>query len=279
MYRNSFRLTNREIDAAFAGRQIGLAFQPKLDLSDGRIVGVECFARWWHPEFGLLPPALFLPVLARQGREEELTRFVLGEALRAANGWPEARRAWTISINVAAADIADGSLPVSIRLALSAAEMDPARLVIEIPERVLAEDAAHAAATIHALAEIGTGLAVECALQPPLPGAQQGWSPQFDPGPFSEMKIGGTAMMRFASRIEGSGLGVVHEALAFAGRHGLATTAVGAESAATVRSLKRLGFNRMQGNVAAPAMAAEDLSALDGARILEGLLASDATPA
>lgn len=276
MYRNSFRLTNREIDEAFASGQIGLAYQPKLAMGTGEVVGVECFARWRHPAFGTIPPALFLPVFARQGRNEELTRFVLASAIGEAARWRGAAAGWTVSVNVSPGELADGTLPVSLRLALTARDLDPARLVVDLPEAGLADDPARAAATVHALAEIGTGLALECAPEPLLDFSATGddGAPGLRMDAFGELKIGGTAMMRFASRIGTTGMGLMHDRLAFARRHGMATTAVGAESAHTLLSLRRLGFDRVQGNAAAPPMPGEALADFDGPATLAACFAS-----
>lgn len=318
MYRNSFRLTNREIDEAFASGQIALAYQPKLDMATGAVVGVECFARWHHPAFGTIPPALFLPVFDRQGRNEELTRFVLGTAIRDAARWRGPRAGWTVSINVSPGELAGGSLPVSIRLALEAHGLDPARLVIDLPERGLAQAPEKAAATIRALRAIGTGLALECAPEPLLyadpkicadpqsgrdpaphgatrdvptrdeparnepaengPARDGEASAPLDPRAFTELKIGGTAMMRFASRIEAAGLGMVPRRLAFARTHAMRATAVGAETAETLLSLRRLGFERVQGNAICPPVPLDALEGFDGPSRLQDLFATLETP-
>lgn len=280
MYRNSFRLTNREIDEAFASGQLHLAYQPKLEMASGRAIGVECFARWQHPAFGTIPPALFLPVFARQGRNEELTRFVLATAIREAATWRGARAQWTVSVNVSPDELADGTLPVSMRLALSAQDLAPQRLVVDLPERGLAADPARAAATVHALSEIGTGLALDCSPEPHLDlGPAAGARPAgLDMTAFQELKIGGTAMMRFASRIGPTGIGLVHDRLAFAARHGLMATAVGAETAETLLSLRRLGFTRIQGNAIGAAMPGEALDGFDGPGTLASLFATLETP-
>lgn len=251
MYRNSFRLTNTEIDDAFAARHFRLVFQPKIRLSDGRLMGAESFARWQHPQFGVIPPALFLPVLARQGRSQELTRYVLGEAIAQLARWSIHDESLTISVNVAPEELADGSLPISIRLALNTADVDPSRLVLDLPERGLAAEPDRAKATIHALSEIGIGLALECAAEPLIDFKAA--DPQtLDPSSFGELKIGGQAIIQFASRLEGTGLGLMQSRIAYARDNAMTTTAVGAETPQTISLLPSLGFELAQGNAISP---------------------------
>ena len=272
MYRNSFRLTSTEIDEAFATRQFRLVFQPKIDLTTSRMVGVESFARWQHPEFGVIPPALFLPVLAQQGRNQELTRFVLAEAISLLNGFPQGDDGFTVSVNVAPDELADGSLPVSIRLALTSADLDPSRLVIDLPERGLATAPDRARDTIHALRQIGVGLAIECAPEPHLDFAAG--DPPFDVAAFRELKIGGQAIIQFASRLEGTGLGLLNKRIAFARDHGMTTTAVGAETAESLGTLQRLGFAQVQGNAISQPLMPQDLAHFDAETAMAGLVNS-----
>ncbi len=262
MYRNSFRLTNREIDEAFAGGHFRLVYQPRIELASGAMTGVEAFARWHHPEFGLIPPPLFLPVLGRQGRTQELTRFVLREAVTQLAGWRQDKRDWCISVNVAPEELADGSLAASIRLALNAADLPADALVIDLPERGLAEEPERAEATVRALSEIGVGMALECMPQPMLD------LDTFGAPAFGELKIGGSAIINFATRIEGTGLGLMQRRLAYARKHGLTATAVGAETAEAIGALRTLGFTAIQGNAIAAPMAAHMLDRFDAAEAL-----------
>ncbi|GAA6154566.1 hypothetical protein NBRC116588_00390 [Pyruvatibacter sp. HU-CL02332] len=271
MYRNSFRLTNREIDEAFATRQFRLVFQPKIDLARRTLAGVESFARWQHPQFGVIPPALFLPVLARQGRNQELTRFVLSEAVAQLVRWRASGETATVSINVAPEELADGSLPVSIRLALNAADLDPSRLIVDLPESGLAAEPDRARDTIHALSEIGIGLALECA-QEPLIDFTNTDTATLDPTAFQEFKIGGRAIIQFASRIEGTGLGLMRSRLEYATSNQMKTTAVGAETADTVSLLPSLGFEQAQGNAISSPLTPQALLDFDASTAMESLL-------
>ena len=56
-----------ELPGALRGGQVVGYFQPEVELSTGRLVAAELLARWEHPEFGILRPALFLPLAEELG--------------------------------------------------------------------------------------------------------------------------------------------------------------------------------------------------------------------
>src|SRR3546814_7782986 len=70
-----------ELDAAMESGQLWNAYQPKLDIRSGQIVGVEALVRWMHPERGPIAPDSFVPLVEEHGRARNLTVHVLAQAL------------------------------------------------------------------------------------------------------------------------------------------------------------------------------------------------------
>jgi EAL domain-containing protein (putative c-di-GMP-specific phosphodiesterase class I) len=56
-----------EFPHALTSGQLVAYYQPEVELSSGRVVAAESLARWEHPEFGTLPPALFTPAPSSSG--------------------------------------------------------------------------------------------------------------------------------------------------------------------------------------------------------------------
>ncbi len=77
------------LQQALEQRHLRLHFQPIMDLSQDRIMGVEALLRWEHPVHGLLPPDLVLPALEESGLILEVGRWVISEACQQAREWSE----------------------------------------------------------------------------------------------------------------------------------------------------------------------------------------------
>jgi diguanylate cyclase (GGDEF)-like protein len=133
----------RDFRHALAAGEIAVAFQPILDLRDGRPRAVEALARWTHPERGAVSPAVFVPLAERCGLIGELGRVVLQEACRRVAAWreqlPGAEELW-VSVNVSAHQIAGGELPGDVREALRATNLPPDALALEVTESALMEE-------------------------------------------------------------------------------------------------------------------------------------------
>ncbi|VVM74147.1 putative signaling protein [Pseudomonas fluorescens] len=78
-----------ELRRALRRDELELHYQPRLNLVDGRIVGLEALVRWNHPERGLLPPSEFVPLAEQSGLIVPLGYWVISRALRDMQGLRE----------------------------------------------------------------------------------------------------------------------------------------------------------------------------------------------
>jgi EAL domain-containing protein (putative c-di-GMP-specific phosphodiesterase class I) len=72
---------------AIAAREIGLMYQPKLELATGRLIGVEALARWDHPALGVQSAAEFIPLAEKEGLIGALTDAAIRTALVQWRAW------------------------------------------------------------------------------------------------------------------------------------------------------------------------------------------------
>ncbi|MCP6768817.1 EAL domain-containing protein, partial [Klebsiella pneumoniae] len=86
-----------ELRHAIEERQLVLFYQPKINLSEGRINGVEALVRWNHPQRGLISPNEFIPLAEHTGLIRPLTFFAIDEALHQNHLWRKAG----LNLNVA----------------------------------------------------------------------------------------------------------------------------------------------------------------------------------
>src|SRR5215472_19241513 len=100
-----------ELPGALRGGQVAGYFQPQVELSTGRLVAAEVLARWEHPEFGILQPAVFIPLAEELGLMGELSRRMLRQALAQHRAWAAAGWVVPISVNIDAGCVTDAAFP------------------------------------------------------------------------------------------------------------------------------------------------------------------------
>ena len=77
-----------------------LAYQPKVDMEHGKVIGMEALVRWQHPQYGLLQPVAFVPLIEDHELVELLGDWVIGESMRQAAAWLDGGLRTSISVNI-----------------------------------------------------------------------------------------------------------------------------------------------------------------------------------
>ncbi|MFG1928884.1 EAL domain-containing protein [Cryptosporangium sp. NPDC048952] len=117
--------------------QIFALYQPIVDLLTGATIGGEVLMRWRHPDRGLVPPDLFIPVAERNGSIIELGYWVLRHACRQAAAWQTTHGALApskISVNVSARQLAEPDFADQVQAILHETGAEASRLVLEVTE-------------------------------------------------------------------------------------------------------------------------------------------------
>ncbi len=136
--------------------------QPKINLHNGAIVGVEALIRWQHPQRGLLSPVQFVPIAEDCGLILPIGRWVLREACRQARAWQDAGLPpITVAINTSAPEFRADDFLDNLRATLEASRLEPRFLELELTESALMRDAEATGSVLHALADLGIKLAVD----------------------------------------------------------------------------------------------------------------------
>ena len=147
--------------SAIADGEIVLYFQPKAELTTGKIIGVEALARWQHPRLGLIGPSEFVPIAEQTGLIGPLTSHVLEEALRQVRQWSDDGEELSVAVNLSARSFLDSQLAVEIPKLLERTGVEARLLELEITESMLMLDPARAKATLDRLSSIGLSLSVD----------------------------------------------------------------------------------------------------------------------
>jgi diguanylate cyclase (GGDEF)-like protein/PAS domain S-box-containing protein len=149
-----------EIDLRDAIQNEGLQpyYQPLVDLSSGRITGLEALVRWPHPERGMISPGEFIPVAEETGLINPLGSLMLHRACMDAAQWPDDVR---VAVNLSPLQFRTGNLLALVTDALRQSGLPARRLELEITETLLLEKSSQVLATLHALRALGVRMSMD----------------------------------------------------------------------------------------------------------------------
>jgi sensor c-di-GMP phosphodiesterase-like protein len=159
IYRRS-RNMEQQLRRAIANDKLELAYQPIVNLSTGRIVGAETLARWTNEEGEEVSPDVFVKAAEEHGFVGSITRLVIGRSLQAFGETLRTHPGFRLSVNVAAADLADPTFLPMLDSAIKRARVQPKSLVIEITESSTANRVV-AMETIRALRRRGHSIHID----------------------------------------------------------------------------------------------------------------------
>ena len=122
---------------ALGNGQLLLHYQPKFEISTGKIIGAEALVRWKHPERGLVPPAEFIPLAEATGLVVQVGEWVLEAACAQAQAWKEkGLPPVRLAVNVSAREFTS-ALPGRVMDTLRRYGLEPSWLELEITESTL----------------------------------------------------------------------------------------------------------------------------------------------
>jgi diguanylate cyclase (GGDEF)-like protein len=246
-----------ELHAAVETQRFEIEYQPIVILQSRRIAGVEALLRWRHPKRGDIPPSTFLPVADEIGLSPSLGRWVLEQACAQVKGWQNqvvSARALTLTVNVSRAQLRQPSLVADVANALELSGLDPRRLVLEVSDAVLLDDAGTALSRLQSLKSLGVRIAIDDF------GARHSALHQLPRIPVDILKIDKTFIDRVGRT--GAGVSVAHVVLALGKSMRLRTVAEGIEAEEQVTELLRLKCEFGQGLLFSRPLSAAGVGAL-----------------
>ena len=152
----------QELQRALERDEFELHFQPKVDITTSKVVGVEALLRWRHPRLGLVPGAQFLQQASDGGMLAPIGRWVVQTACAQAHAWQDCATMANlpISINIALPQI-DADLPAYVLGLLREHGLSPRLLQLEITESLLMRDLERASAMLREMSEGGITIAID----------------------------------------------------------------------------------------------------------------------
>jgi diguanylate cyclase (GGDEF)-like protein len=152
--------TENELREGIAAGEFALHYQPVIDLRRRKVVGVEALLRWDHPD-GIRMPDTFIPIAEDSGLIVSLGGWVVEEACRQTTAWTAAGLSLEMAVNLSARQVAHPDTITTIAAALLKAGLDPRRLLVEVTESAVVEDAEAAQQALAHLSALGVRIAID----------------------------------------------------------------------------------------------------------------------
>ena len=155
-------ISAEEITRALRDGEIGVHYQPIVDLRTGRTTGLEALVRWQCPDRGAVPPPALVHAAERHGLMGLVGDHVLRTACDDLARWhAEGRTDLRMAVNLSVTQLADDRLLRVVRDSLERTRIDPAALVVEITESVVVDDVEQVASALASLRDLGVRVAID----------------------------------------------------------------------------------------------------------------------
>ncbi len=158
---NARREQLKRVAEAIESNELQLFYQPKVDMAQGRVFGVEALVRWQHPEQGLLPPNAFLPLIEGHKLQHKLDWWVLKTAVNQAARWHADGLGLSVSINVSPSTIQYAGFAERLRQLVDDAAINTDLIELEIIESDAIDDLDAVSAVIRQCAAYGVCFALD----------------------------------------------------------------------------------------------------------------------
>jgi diguanylate cyclase (GGDEF)-like protein len=239
-----------ELRRAINERELVLHYQPKLNLRDGSVTGVEALVRWRHPTRGLLAPREFIPLAQHTSLIDPLTQYILRAAIARIRAWLDAGLHIGVAVNISTRNLIDPAFPASVRRLLADYGVAADLLELEITESSVFTDPKRAAETLAALHDLGIKLSVDDF------GTGYSSLSSLVQLPVDQIKIDRSFVASMDSDSQCAAL--VHSTIELAKKLSLETVAEGVEDAEMMTTLAELGCDAVQGYCVSRPLPAEE---------------------
>ena len=219
--------------------QLLIHYQPKVSLRTGRVEGAEALLRWKHPHKGFISPGYFIPIAENMGHMKQITNWVINTALRQSAEWSDQWGALHVSVNVPPDLLLAPDFKDQVANALHLWADHNIKLTIEIIERSLVTEPARAISLLEDLQSMGVLISIDDF------GTGYSSLSYFEKLPANELKID----QSFIHNVEENqhNRSIVKLIVDLAHAFDMQVVAEGVESMETLRYLKDIGCDTIQG--------------------------------
>ncbi len=150
-----------DLRIAVEQKQFFLVYQPQVDLSSDRVVGVEALLRWRHPTGESVPPFRFIPILEELGLINELGDWILEEACRQQVEWQQQGYTLRMGVNLSPAQFEQSDLVSKVQAILKRTAIQSDLLELEITESLAMHNPEATIEVLHRFRHMGCKIAID----------------------------------------------------------------------------------------------------------------------
>ena len=240
-----------ELRNAFKNNELVVFYQPKVSLNNDSHASAEALVRWQHPERGLVPPNLFIPLAENNDLIDELTWIVLEQSMNHCKEWSSRGLDVDISINMSANTLKELDLPEKMDRLIKKHDLKPTQIILEITESALMQELIKSLDILTRLRMKGFQLSID--------DFGTGYSSlvQLYRAPFSEIKIDQSFVSVMEHDTEAAT--IVETTIMLGRKLNMKTIAEGVETESCRKILQKLGCDQAQGYLFAKPMPAEEV--------------------
>lgn len=248
-------LLETRLRQAVEAREFVLYYQPKVRLDDGRLVGLEGLMRWQSPEYGLMPPMKFIPVLEETGLIVEVGKWAVERALADFDAWTtRGYQVPRIAVNVSAVQLREDDFASSVVDLVRGSGMSPQALELEITENLVMQNIERNIRAFSILRNTGVEIAIDDF------GTGYSSLSYLSRLPVDRIKIDRSFINGMTESAQDSN--VVSTIIALARSFRLAVVAEGVETHEQAQALNELGCNEAQGYFFCKPLPPEEIAGL-----------------
>ncbi len=137
-------------------------YQPQIDLSSEKIVGLEALLRWQHPEYGLLSPGEFIPLAEQTGLINPIGAWVLETACTQAAAWTRSGYGEKrVAVNISVVQLRNSEFVRTVKEIMRKTCVNPAQLELEIAESTMMCEPDYIVRVLNDLKTLGISLSID----------------------------------------------------------------------------------------------------------------------
>ncbi|WP_077340103.1 putative bifunctional diguanylate cyclase/phosphodiesterase [Pseudocolwellia agarivorans] len=123
-----------QLNHALINKQFIVFYQPKVNIADGKIFGVEALIRWQHPIEGLLTPNFFISLIEQSDFVHAFTRYVFKQAIAQCKNWCDSGYELSVAVNISPYNLLDEGLVTYLEKELKQHQVPADLIEIELTE-------------------------------------------------------------------------------------------------------------------------------------------------